>query len=238
MALQVIKPIRNMSKLHQRYNRNALFSKEEQARLAQAHVLIVGLGGLGGYVLDMLARTGVGHIVGADGDTFEASNLNRQLLCTEARLGQSKALAAAEHVHAINSSITFTPIPQFLRGEALDEAVQDVDIVIDALGGLQDRLILQNAAAKAQKILVSAGIAGYTGWMAIVEPGKASPYSYMGNGESVETQVGNLAPTAATAASMQVVATLEILLNRMDKKDMNTMILFDLAQAYHTKLEL
>ena len=81
----------------ERYVRNtSLFSAEEQARLLSAKVLQVGLGGLGGHLLDMMLRLGVGCIAGADGDLFEESNLNRQILATGATLGKAKALAAAE----------------------------------------------------------------------------------------------------------------------------------------------
>ena len=61
----------------ERYKRNSLLTEAEQARLARSRALIVGLGGLGGHVLDMLARMGVGTIMAADGDAFETSNLNR-----------------------------------------------------------------------------------------------------------------------------------------------------------------
>lgn len=227
-----------MTQYKERYVRNTLFTQKEQADLANAHVLIVGLGGLGGYVLDMLARTGIGHITGADGDVFEASNLNRQILCTEARLGQSKAMVAAEHVQAVNSSVRFTPLPYFLQGASLLEATQGVDIIVDALGGFKDRKTLQDAATSSQKILVSAGIAGFTGWVAIIKPHAPSPCGFMDADNNAEISLGNLAPTAATAASLQVSAVLQILLHRMPDENMNTMTIFDLAQAYQTTVTL
>lgn len=105
----------------ERYIRNhAFFSPAEQARLLRATVLLVGLGGLGGHVLDMLARAGVGCIVGVDGDVFEASNLNRQLLSAEARLGMPKAEAAALHVAAVNGAVEFTGVASFIDAAGMD----------------------------------------------------------------------------------------------------------------------
>ena len=76
-------------------NRNSL-SEQQQKRLADAKVLVLGCGGVGGYVIEYLARIGVGHIAAADGDVFQAPNLNRQLLSTERNIGQKKAAAAQE----------------------------------------------------------------------------------------------------------------------------------------------
>ena len=66
----------------ERYERNRIFSLSQQEELASKKVAVIGCGGLGGYVIEMLARTGVGHIVCCDGDFFTESNLNRQLLST------------------------------------------------------------------------------------------------------------------------------------------------------------
>ena len=79
-----------------RYNRNMMaLSPEECAALAGKRVAVVGCGGLGGSVIEALARIGVGFLRVIDGDVFEESNLNRQLLCTEAALGRPKAEVAA-----------------------------------------------------------------------------------------------------------------------------------------------
>lgn len=79
----------------ERYWRNARFlSRTDQEKLLQAHVVIIGLGGLGGTVLEELLRLGIGTITGVDMDVFELSNLNRQLLATEENIGLHKAEAA------------------------------------------------------------------------------------------------------------------------------------------------
>ncbi len=83
------------TKFKERYDRNYnTFSPKEQKTLGFSKVIVVGLGGLGGGVCEMLARVGVGHLTLIDGDSFEASNLNRQLLSEESLIGVSKAQAA------------------------------------------------------------------------------------------------------------------------------------------------
>jgi sulfur carrier protein ThiS adenylyltransferase len=199
----------------------------EQEKLAKSRVLIIGLGGLGGHVLDMLARLGVGHITGADGDVFEASNLNRQLLCTEDKLGMKKAEAARQYVAAVNSLVKFTPMPVFLHGPNLVKAMLGVDAVVDALGSLKDRLDVQRAAANAGKTLISAGIAGLTGWVCVIEPGETGPAEFLGNERGIEETDGNLAPTVALAASLQTAETMKVLLGRPHQKGL---LLFDLNE--------
>ena len=82
-----------------RYDRNkAALTESECAELAGKRITVVGCGGLGGAVIEALARIGVGHIRTIDGDVFEESNLNRQLLCTESSLGRDKAVVATERI--------------------------------------------------------------------------------------------------------------------------------------------
>ncbi|WP_300882568.1 ThiF family adenylyltransferase, partial [uncultured Desulfovibrio sp.] len=98
-----------------RYVRNARqLSIQEQLALLESHVLLVGLGGLGGWLLELLARLGVGSITGVDADRFEESNLNRQLLGNAGNLGQSKARAAAARLAVVNPAIQFTSVPRFM----------------------------------------------------------------------------------------------------------------------------
>ena len=76
-----------------RYERNRIFSPAEQELLAEKKVAVIGCGGLGGHLIEMMGRLGVGSIVAVDGDVFDETNLNRQLLCNENNIGSSKAIA-------------------------------------------------------------------------------------------------------------------------------------------------
>ena len=195
-------------------------------------VLVVGLGGLGGHVLDMLARMGVGRISGADGDVFEESNANRQMLADTATLGHPKTEAAARHILRVNPAVQFTPLPVFLRGPALEAAAREADVVVDALGGLRDRGAVEDAAARAGVPLVSAGIAGLTGWCMVVRPGEHGPAMLLGGadgpGDGVEERLGNLAPTVAMAAALQSTAVMKLLTGLPVREGM---IIFDLEDA-------
>ena len=79
-----------------------MLSKEENADLIHARVCIIGCGGLGGYIVEFCGRLGIGNITAVDGDVFDVSNLNRQILSDESVLGQSKALIAKERMKVVN----------------------------------------------------------------------------------------------------------------------------------------
>ena len=234
-----------------RYARNARqLSLRDQLALLQSRVLLVGLGGLGGWLLEQLVRMGVGAITGVDGDCFEESNLNRQSLGNTAQLGQSKAEAAAARVAGINPAVHFTPVPRFADKILLIRLLRGMDLALDALGGLACRLPLQEAAAAAGVPLVSAGIAGLTGWVAVVQPGQTGPIQWLSaggtdgagetcgtdeTGASSEEELGNLAPTAATAASLQAVEALKLLTGRVAAPGM---CVFDLADGTFQRVPL
>lgn len=217
-----------------RYSRNSqTLSPAEQARLLRSRVLLVGLGGLGGYVLDMLARMGVGHVTGVDGDVFEESNLNRQLLLEQSGVGRSKAGAAARHAAEVNPALEFVPVERFVHGEDFVPLVRRADVVADALGGLADRPALHAAAALAGKPLVCAGIAGLTAWAAVVRPGEENPAARLsqggGGGPGAEETLGNLVPAAAMAASLECAEILKLLTGR---EALRGMLIFDMQDAY------
>ena len=94
-----------------RFKRNiGALTEEECLILNSKKVFVAGCGGLGGYIIEYLTRLGIGEIIACDGDSFDETNLNRQLLSTEANLGKNKALAAKERAKSINSSINFTSV--------------------------------------------------------------------------------------------------------------------------------
>ena len=104
--------------MEERYIRNlGALTEEECALLRTKTVFVAGCGGLGGYLIEMLLRLGVGAIRAADGDAFEASNLNRQLLSSPQALGHSKAEAAAARAAQVNPEVRFEAIPAFVTEE-------------------------------------------------------------------------------------------------------------------------
>ena len=117
--------------MNNRFSRNLpALSSEDMDKLINSRVLVAGCGGLGGYVIEYLARIGTGSLTVVDGDVFTESNLNRQLLCTSGNLGVSKALAAAERVKLIDPSINVDPVCEYLTEANAPALLADADIVI------------------------------------------------------------------------------------------------------------
>ena len=205
-----------------RYDRNFnTLSLEEQTKLSASNVVVIGLGGLGGGVCEMLARVGVGHLTLIDGDTFEASNLNRQLLSQEHLIGVFKAQAAKDRINAINSEVIVKHLIEYLDESNLYERIKNADLVMDCLDAIDTRFMLQKAAFKASIPIVSGAIAGVTGQVTTILPGDKGYeliYGKKGGKQSkgVETKTGNMAYCALFVAALQSSECFKILLDRGD----------------------
>ncbi|MEF3698821.1 HesA/MoeB/ThiF family protein [Desulfolutivibrio sp.] len=199
-----------------RYLRNFMaYSPAEQAGLLRSTAALVGLGGLGGTVLEIMARTGVGTIVAADGDRFEESNLNRQLLAEGARLDRPKAEAALARAAAINPTVTVTARAAFLDAAGMAACVAGVQVAVDALGGLVDRPVLAKAAAARGIPLVTAAVAGDTGYVATVLPGGPALWDILGgSADPAENALGCQAAGVTVAAGLQAAEALRLLAGR------------------------
>jgi len=199
-----------------------------QTGLLESSAAVVGLGGLGGLVLELLARAGVGRIKAADFDRFEESNLNRQFLATGKTIGTAKTEAAKLRVQDINPSVEFTAAEERLGPGELADFLKGADLAMDCLGGLDTRLDLQRAAAKANIPLVTAAVAGWSGYVAVVMPGDFGPSEMMGQGSPAEDELGNVGPCVCTAASLQCAEAVRILSGEKGALGAR-MLVFDLA---------
>ena len=158
--------------MEERYIRNlGALTEQECAQLRTKTVFVAGCGGLGGYLIEMLLRLGVGAIRAADGGVFEASNLNRQLLSSTCNLGRSKAEAAEDRAAEVNPDVRFTAIPEFLTEENAAELIQGCDAVLDALDNIPARRILARACGEAGIPLIHGAICGWTAQAAVMMPG-------------------------------------------------------------------
>ncbi|MCI9586996.1 MAG: HesA/MoeB/ThiF family protein [Oscillospiraceae bacterium] len=158
--------------MEERYIRNIpAVSPAEQEALSAAKVVVVGCGGLGGYLIEYLGRMGVGTITAVDGDVFEPSNLNRQILSEPALLGRSKAAAAKERLARINPFVTVHEVEAFLDGDNAAGLVAEQDLALDALDSVPARLLLADACAEAGVPLVHGAIRGWWVQAAVVPPG-------------------------------------------------------------------
>lgn len=207
-----------LGRMPARYQRNRrTVSIAEQLTLFRSRVVIVGAGGLGGYVIEELARLGVGTLVVADPDTFEEHNLNRQLLATLANLGAPKVEAAVERVGAINPAVRVVPLRSAFSRENGAELLSGADVAVDALDTVTARVELARACRELGVPMVHGAIAGWYGQMATQMPGEdITPFIYPSGNEpkGVETKLGNPAFTPAVVASLQVAEVCKILLGQ------------------------
>lgn len=203
-----------------RYLRNiGTIGIEGQKRLLQATVAVVGAGGLGGGVIELLARMGVGHLIVIDGDDFEDNNLNRQLLSREDLLGYSKAEAARERVASINSAVTVTPYREWLTGENAVKLLAGAEVVVDCLDSLPARFLLEEACRQLAVPMVHGAIGGYMGQVMTIFPGDEGLAVIYGPPagapeRGVETRLGNPAATPTMVAAWQVHEVVKVLLGR------------------------
>lgn len=155
-----------------RYVRNIpALSSAECMILREKRVLVAGCGGLGGHVIDQLARIGIGSIRVADGDVFESSNLNRQLLSSVPLLGVNKARAAVDHIHRVNPDILTEAAETFIKEDNVHALLADCDIVLDALDNIPSRRLLAAACADASIPYIYGAIQGWVAQAAVSMPG-------------------------------------------------------------------
>ncbi len=204
-------------KMPERYLRNqGTIGVAGQEKLCRSRIAVIGAGGLGGFVIELLARLGVGFLRVVDGDIFARHNWNRQLLAEEDNLSGNKALAAARRVAAINSEVVVEACALMLDEENAASLLDGVELVVDALDSIPTRLILGRAAKKKGIPLVHAAIAGYTGQVMTVfpeDPGLERLYERPVT-RGVEVELGNLSPTPALAAALQVQEVVKVITGR------------------------
>lgn len=204
----------------ERYSRNQKsFSSADQLHLLRSHVAIIGLGGLGGAVTEILARTGVGKLTLVDGDCFDESNLNRQLLSSPDNIGKGKAATAAIRVAKINPAIESIVVEDFFTGANSLDILSGVQLVTDCLDTITDRLVLEKSCSDAGIPLVSAAIGGSSGQAVTVLPGDFFLHGIYGGGKTIpqrgiEATLGTLAFAAVYMAAVECAEVVTILLGK------------------------
>ena len=210
-----------------RYKLNAgTLGTEGQKHLLLSKVMVAGLGGLGGHVVEQLVRCGVGVLLGVDADLFEETNLNRQLYSDLNTIGVSKTEATQRRVAAINDAVEFHPVA--LRLEDLeDEAYDGVDLIFDCLDSIPTRLHLQEVGERLNIPLIHGAIGGWYGQVAIVWPGsKLLSNVYGTRQEGIEKTLGNPPFTPAFIATLMVSEGIKLLLGKNERE--NTVLFADL----------
>ena len=138
-----------------------LLGSDAMEKLAGARVIIFGIGGVGGYTLEALVRSGVGSITAVDSDTVSVSNINRQIIATERTVGILKVEAARERALEINPDVEFTALPIFYSEENEDEIdLTRYDYVVDAIDSVSSKIRLIVKATEAGVPIISSMGAG------------------------------------------------------------------------------
>lgn len=199
-----------------RYSRNeSTLAPEENLRLRSFRIAVVGCGGLGGYIIEMAARLGIGELTVIDGDVFNLTNLNRQILSTESNLGQYKTHIAVERISKVNKDVKLTSVPLYLDNANADALLRDHDLVMDALDALRPRFILQEACERLGIPFVHGAIAGWYAHVTTVYPGDRTLFKiYPQPIVELDNPLGNPSFTPAFAASIQVAEMLKVLLKK------------------------
>lgn len=212
-----------------RYERNIPALTEAECCLLQGkQVLVAGCGGLGGHIIDMLARIGVGRIRAADGDVFDATNLNRQLLSSVPLLGTGKAQAAADHIRRVNPTVSAEAANCFITEENVHSLLEGCDLVLDALDNLPSRRLLSAACSQAGIPYVYGAISGWVAQAAVSMPGDGLIECLFPEEIAIRDK-SVLSFTPAMCASMQVSLCVKLLTGR--PAETGTVYCFDLLNS-------
>ena len=186
-------------------------------------VLVVGCGGLGGFVIEGLARLGIKNLFLMDGDSFCESNMNRQLESGLDTLGQNKALVYKSRLEK-KFNIEVKAIPEFIN-ETNQDIIKSADIVMDCVDTISARLFLAKSCAEHGKVLIHGGLEGSCGQACVCFPGENKIAKLYKNKD--EQKHSTNVYTVATIASLQV-NLLKKLIDGKDDELKNKLILADL----------
>lgn len=203
-----------------RYSRHILLPEigiEGQARIQAASALVIGAGGLGSPAAFYLASAGVGRLTLADGDAVDLTNLQRQILHTSDRIGQSKALSGQATLAALNPQVAVTAVTERLDGQALAEHVAAADVVLDCTDNFATRHAINRACVARRKPLVSGAAIRFDGQLAVFDlRAHESPcYACLfpeGEGQDELCAVmGVFAPVAGIVGTLQAAEALKLI---------------------------
>jgi len=175
--LPLVQPLLNAEErdFYERYSRHLLLpqiGERGQRRLQKARVLVLGAGGLGAPAAFYLAAAGVGHLRIVDFDLVERSNLQRQIIHSEAAIGMPKVQSAKERLQALNPHISIQAIAQRVTSATIDAVLENVDVVLDGSDNFPLRYLLNDACIKHQKPMVYAAIKRFSGQVSVFDAGR------------------------------------------------------------------
>ncbi len=164
-----------------RYSRHLLLEEidvEGQEKLLNAHVLVVGAGGLGSAAAPYLAAAGIGHITLIDHDSVELTNLQRQIMHTEKSVGNSKVASGKEFLQSLNSTIQVDTIQMKATSQLLNDLLPSIDIALDCTDNFSTRHMINSACVKNSIPLVSGSALKFDGQVSVFDPCNPSSPCY------------------------------------------------------------
>ncbi|MCK5002918.1 MAG: molybdopterin-synthase adenylyltransferase MoeB [Gammaproteobacteria bacterium] len=203
-----------------RYNRHIMLPQigiEGQQKLCDAHVLIIGLGGLGSPAAMYLATAGVGQLALVDDDTVELSNLQRQIIHRSQNIGDSKVASAKSNLLAINHEIDIATIDHRLNEAALNQQIERADVVLDASDNFDTRFAINRACVAQKKPLVSGAAIQFDGQISVFDsrskhcPCYSCLYPDKGEDNLTCSENGILAPVVGIIGSMQALEAIKLI---------------------------
>jgi molybdopterin-synthase adenylyltransferase len=229
-----------------RYSRQIMLPDVDidgQEKLLAARVLIIGLGGLGSPVAMYLAAAGVGHLILADFDRVDLSNLQRQIAHTTDRIGETKVESAAQTLRALNPEVKITCIPLVLDVDALAVQIANVDVVVDCCDNFTTRFAVNAACVAAKVPLVSGAAIRLEGQVAVFDARNPDGpcYRCLYDEDSEENTScaanGVLAPLVGIIGSMQALETIKLIVG-FGKTLAGKLLVFDARYSQWRELKL
>ena len=196
---------------------------EGQQKINDSKMLIIGVGGLGSPTALYLAATGVGHIVIADFDQVELSNLQRQIIHSTSDIGDDKVNSAKAKLLELNPNIIVTVANEIMHSDNLASLIKDVDIVLDGTDNFESRFEINKACVECHKPLISAAVIRFEGQISVFkgyevdQPCYQCLYSEQGNGRESCVENGVLAPVAGLVGTIQALQAIKVLLGLGDQ---------------------
>ena len=191
---------------------------EGQQKIIDSTMLIIGMGGLGSPTALYLAAAGVGHLIIADFDQVELSNLQRQIIHRTADIGEDKVDSAKAKLLELNPNITVTVANKIMHSDNLAFLIKDVDIVLDGTDNFESRFEINKACVECHKPLISAAVIRFEGQISVFkgyevdQPCYQCLYSEDGNGRESCVENGVLAPVAGLVGTIQALQAIKVLL--------------------------
>lgn len=210
-------------------------SEAECALLRTKKICVIGCGGLGGNLIEQLSRIGVGTIRAVDGDVFEESNLNRQLLSDVPSIGTVKAEAAARRIQRVNPEICVEAVYVFLDETNAEALIDGCDIVLDALDNIDARRILGAACERKNIPYIYGAISGWVAQAAVSLPGDHLVDRLYPAGAAIRDK-SVLSFTPALCAAMQASLCVRVLTGR--EVEHGVLYFFDLSEPEFTVIPL